>query len=136
MMRPAQLRDQRLHDLGIGKDLGEAHHVEQVAPAEPTPELGPELFRKRLDDQAAVFRTFLAEHLAADAAADLPVQQREPGVDDLCNLLPRGADHLADVGGQLSCRRHHRRFRPRCSVTDAFVRCSSLIAGYAQPEGP
>ena len=53
-MGPGQLCPQCVHNLVVGKELGKAEHVVEVAPVESAPVLGAQLGGHRRDDLFAV----------------------------------------------------------------------------------
>ncbi|AGP35940.1 hypothetical protein SCE1572_16390 [Sorangium cellulosum So0157-2] len=76
-MGPAQLCTQRVHNVRVGENLGEAQHVVEVALAEAAAVLGREGSGHVGDDLLAVRRPALADDVLAKAAADLPVEPDE-----------------------------------------------------------
>ena len=70
-MGPGQLCPQCVHNLVVGKELGKAEHVVEVAPVESAPVLGAQLGGHRRDDLFAVLGPLLTEEVGPVPLADL-----------------------------------------------------------------
>ncbi len=74
---------QRYDNLLIGINLGELNHPAQVFLSEAESKLGFQSSRQCRDDFGPIFRALFFQDLSPDAVANLPVEQREAGIDSL-----------------------------------------------------
>ena len=66
--------------------------------AKPPPEFTDQMkIAVSLNDLLSVLRPLVAQHLRADTAADLPIEENKSGVDRLGDLLPGLANERLDV---------------------------------------
>ena len=99
-MRPAQLSRQRRDNLGIREGVRELHHSPEVLLGESSSVRFDQLSRPRSDNPLSVFRPLTLQYFFVDPLPDLPVENRQAGVDRNGHSRARLFDHPADVGQQ------------------------------------
>jgi hypothetical protein len=99
-MCPTQLSPQCGDNSLIGKNLGETDHVEEIRSGEPSAVLRRQLSTQCGDNLVAITRPFPAQHVFADAFADLPVHGDQRGIDGVGGLFAGCLDQLAEFAEQ------------------------------------
>src|SRR5216117_875062 len=74
-IQPSQLSSQRLDNFEVWENLGEPHHIKQVAAGKASSELRLQLSRQCRDDLLPILRSLLLQDVLADTLADFPVEQ-------------------------------------------------------------
>jgi hypothetical protein len=97
---PTQLSTQRVDNLGVRENLGEANHVEHICPGEAPTKLNGQLFTQCVDYLLAIFGALVLENVSSDALTNLPVKNHKAGIDSASDALAGGEDKLANVGQQ------------------------------------
>ena len=91
-MAPTQLTRQGSDDFRIGKLLCKLHHTRECVPSESPTVFNGQLLRHCRNNLFSILSPFLAENVLPNSSANLPMEQDEPGINNLRHLAPRGLD--------------------------------------------